>query len=243
MPQESQKNLRELYKLLGDTSTDIRNKNLYVFLLPFIKGKTLLDIGSGRGHFMNLAKKIHYSVEGIEPDKKLIEMTEKTYGKIGNIYNIRAEEIDRIKKKYDTIILIDVLEHIKDDGNQLKLIRKRLNKGGRCIILVPAYQFLYSMRDKSIGHYRRYTVSSLTGLMEDAGFSIIHKRYWNMLGFFIYALFEKILRKRAPHNLRIKPKGKMQIFHKFVHLWMRYVEHKYNVGFGLSALVVGEHLD
>ncbi len=57
---------------------------------------------------------------------------------------------------FDTLIYIDVLEHIEDDRAELEAASARLAPGGRLIVLSPAFNFLYSPFDKSIGHHRRY---------------------------------------------------------------------------------------
>lgn len=62
---------------------------------------------------------------------------------------------------YDTAIYIDVLEHIEDSEEEIKRITNKLKTGGKLIILVPAYQFLYTEFDKNIGHYRRYNKERL----------------------------------------------------------------------------------
>jgi len=234
-------NLQNLYEQLGDTSSDVRNKNLYDLLLSQLKGNTLLDIGCGVGHFINLAKENGYIVEGVEPDKVLIEMSRKRYGNIGTIYNHNAQEIDSIKKKYDSITLIDVLEHVEDDIDLLRSIRLKLASNGQLIVFVPAYQFLYSDRDQEIGHFRRYCRQQLIDLLSKTGYEVKHVRYWNMLGFFVYGLFEKILKKNT-HHLRKPPKknGIRSFLHKGVQIWMQYVENKFNPGFGLSLLVIAQ---
>lgn len=76
---------------------------------------------------------------------------------------------------FDTIIYIDVLEHIDDDRAEVEQAVARLRPGGKLVVLCPAYQFLYSPFDKAIGHYRRHTKRSLrnvagAGLVETAAF-------------------------------------------------------------------------
>lgn len=240
MQTESSKNLQSLYKDLGDTQTDVRNSHLYPLLTEFLYGKTLLDIGAGALHFMNRASKKGFDVEGIEPDKNLIKLGKRLYGEIGIVYNQPVEKIDKLGHKFDSISLIDVLEHIDNDTKTLTGLKTNLVPSGRLIVLVPAYQFLYSDRDRSIGHYRRYNKSDLERKLKRAGYEIIYSRYWNMLGFFVYLLFEKILKKRAPHHLRTKPKKNIlaAFGHLIVSMWMRLVEKNINLGFGLSLLIV-----
>ncbi len=62
---------------------------------------------------------------------------------------------------FDTIIYIDVLEHIEDDAAELLAAAQQLLPGGRVIVLSPAHQWLYTPFDAAIGHFRRYNRSSL----------------------------------------------------------------------------------
>jgi len=62
---------------------------------------------------------------------------------------------------FDTILYIDVLEHINDDKEELKIASKHLKPGGKLIIISPAIPQLYSEFDRSVGHYRRYTKKSI----------------------------------------------------------------------------------
>lgn len=66
--------------------------------------------------------------------------------------------------RFDTIVYIDVLEHIENDAGELKLAEQRLHPGGRVVVLSPAYQFLYTVFDAAIGHFRRYSRSALRDL-------------------------------------------------------------------------------
>ncbi len=232
-------NLQKLYKELGDTKTDVRNRNMYQLLLSLLHGKKLLDIGAGALHFLHHAKKKGYEVEGVEPDRELVKLGEQFYGKVGKIHFLPIENLDEIKTKYDSITMIDVLEHIEDDEAALKRIKNRLDAKGKLIILVPAWQFLYSDRDKSIGHYRRYNAKHLQRLLEGAGYEIESIRYWNMLGFLTYLMFEKIFKKRAPHGMRTKKKGLVSSsIHSAINFWVKNVENNFNPGFGLSVIAV-----
>lgn len=96
--------------------------------------------------------------------------------------------------------LFDVLEHIEKDGDFLDAIFKALRPGGRLMITVPAYQFLYSYFDKRVGHYRRYSLRNLAEKLAQSGFKIERKTYlFFMLPFFIF-LFRKVLGKFTKKN-------------------------------------------
>lgn len=64
-------------------------------------------------------------------------------------------------RTFDTILYLDVLEHIEDDRNELARAERLLRPGGALIVLAPAHPFLYTPFDAAIGHYRRYTAPSL----------------------------------------------------------------------------------
>ncbi|MDA8744936.1 class I SAM-dependent methyltransferase, partial [Rubripirellula amarantea] len=65
------------------------------------------------------------------------------------------------QKKFDTILYIDVLEHIEQDAEELRLAARHLNPGGYLVVMSPAHPWLYSPFDKALGHFRRYTKQSL----------------------------------------------------------------------------------
>jgi SAM-dependent methyltransferase len=79
---------------------------------------------------------------------------------------------------FDTVVCLNVLEHVEDDLRGLRNIRSALQPGGRAIILVPQDQSIYGTLDKILGHYRRYSAGQLQARMEEAGF-----RFERMLEF------------------------------------------------------------
>jgi len=67
-------------------------------------------------------------------------------------------------EQVDSVLYIDVLEHIENDADEVRLASRLLRPGGRLVVLAPAHQWLYSPFDEAIGHYRRYSRSSLAAL-------------------------------------------------------------------------------
>jgi hypothetical protein len=130
-----------------ETFSQARNWRSYwaTALRPYIAGD-VLEVGAGIG--ANTAHINHSQVRSIhclEPDPELaaqlrsvVRGTPGTTVSIGTICSVAG-------RLFDTILYIDVLEHIED-----------LRPGGRLIVLAPAYQALYSPFDEAIGHYRRY---------------------------------------------------------------------------------------
>lgn len=78
-------------------------------------------------------------------------------------------------QKFDYVLMMDVLEHIEDDAGFLKDIRKYQKAGTVLFITVPAFQFLFSLHDKELHHYRRYDYAGLRSVLEQAGYRVPRK--------------------------------------------------------------------
>jgi SAM-dependent methyltransferase len=87
-------------------------------------------------------------------------------------------------RKYDldTVVALNVIEHIVDDVEAVRSIAAMLRPGGRAVILVPALTGLFGSLDRELGHQRRYTHKSLTRLMKNAGFRVERTFYFNLVG-------------------------------------------------------------
>lgn len=127
----------------------------------FLQGK-VLEIGAGYG--TNTPYLFNPKVTrwlSVEPDEKLCKQyaERRANGVIPSECEIKNGTLSELEEgeKFDAIIYIDVLEHIKDDRNEFERAYKHLNEDGFLIILCPAYPFLFSPFDEAIGHYRRYT--------------------------------------------------------------------------------------
>jgi ubiquinone/menaquinone biosynthesis C-methylase UbiE len=96
--------------------------------------------------------------------------------------NIKEEYSKIGYEKYDSIVAINVLEHVRDDLLALHETYKMLKKGGILIILVPCHKFLYNVIDKNIGHFRRYTKKELCDKVKETNFTILSMHYFNVAG-------------------------------------------------------------
>ena len=135
-----------------DSALNFRKYQI-LLIKKFIKGK-FLEVGAGKGGLIPFYKNLIKNITIIEPEKKLFKILKKKFS--NKKISIKNQTINNIKKKYDTIIYYDVLEHIKNDLNEVKSASKKLNKNGYLIFSVPAYQTFYSSFDKSVGHFKRY---------------------------------------------------------------------------------------
>lgn len=132
-------------------------------LKPYIKGH-VLEVGAGIGsNTKMLSAGGATSWTCLEPDSEQVSILKERLATNENSFETKfiCGTTDNLSDSYDTIIYIDVLEHIKEDKLELTKASKHLAPQGKIIVLSPAYQFLFSEFDQSIGHYRRYNKSSI----------------------------------------------------------------------------------
>jgi len=105
--------------------------------------------------------------------------------------------------KFDTIIYIDVLEHIEDDRKELENADSRLRTGGRIIVLSPAYQWLFSTFDTGIGHFRRYNRSMLRRISPpDLRLEFLF--YLDSAGLLLSSANRLLLRQSMPTKMQLR---------------------------------------
>lgn len=99
-------------------------------------------------------------------------------------------------ERFDTIICLNVLEHVEDDHASLVLMRRLLRPGGRLVLLVPALPGLYGTLDEALGHYRRYSRPELVAKFQASGLAMRHVEYFNLAGIPGWWFAGRVLRRR-----------------------------------------------
>jgi SAM-dependent methyltransferase len=132
---------------------------------PYL-GKTILDVGAGIGATAKtFARTDCAQYLALEPDQSLVERMKDAAANGGfpERFEVLAgtSEILRADQRFETILYIDVLEHIAGDREELDRAATHLKPGGRIIVLSPAHQWLFTPFDEAIGHVRRYNKASL----------------------------------------------------------------------------------
>jgi SAM-dependent methyltransferase len=103
----------------------------------------------------------------------------------------------------DSIVCLNVLEHVRDDLRALEHMRQVLEPGGRAVFMLPAFESLYGPIDRNLGHFRRYSKRSWRDLAARAGFRIKLARYTNPVGFLGWWVNAKILGKTEQSEAQI----------------------------------------
>ena len=213
------------------------NRFLFAYIKPFL-GQNIFEVGSGIGNmskFLFLKSRILYLTD-IE-DEYLIRL-KSLYAHYQHIkvlkYDLEKGPIDAVEK-IDTVVCLNVLEHIKDDDHALLEMHDLLETDGRLLLLVPAHHILYGSIDKAISHFRRYEKAELINKLEEAGFIIERMRFINLPGVFGWFINSRILNRQAVPNIQVK----------LVHLmrpWL-FIERHIRIPFGLSLFVVARKTD
>ena len=170
------------------------------FLLPYLR-QSVLEVGAGIGSntvLLNPAQSLRWVC--LEPDQQLLSELKRNLEPFptgrcetfaGTVEKLPATEL------FDTILYIDVLEHIEDDVAELKRAAAHLQTGGRLVVLSPAHQWLFSKFDAAIGHHRRYTRRTLLALAP-AGVKLDRALYLDAFGLFLSLGNRLLLRQDLP---------------------------------------------
>ncbi|MDP3973625.1 MAG: class I SAM-dependent methyltransferase [Candidatus Daviesbacteria bacterium] len=161
----------------------------------YLKGD-ILEVGCGIGNFTDSLNE-YGEIYAIDIDNSYInKVKELVYGRAG-FGDIETGEYFFKDKKFDTIVCLNVLEHIQKDEVAVKNLYKLLKDEGHLILLVPVHPFMFGKIDESIGHFRRYTKEKIIQEINDAGFKIILSRKLNFLGAIGWWLAQKVFKEKT----------------------------------------------
>lgn len=153
-------------------------------------GRRLVEVGAGTGSFSELLiERAPESLALVEPSQMFARLRERVAGwetatRVGAYNDTFAGVAARLaaEERPDSVIYVNVLEHVEDDEGELRLVRDTLTPGGRLFLFVPAFQWLYGSFDRQVGHRRRYTRAGLARKCERAGFRVIKSVYFDAAG-------------------------------------------------------------
>ena len=172
-------------------------------LQPHVRG-TVLEVGAGSGNNVFLLDTLDYEEwVSLEPDatlaeslsRKLIERPRATCV-VGTTSDLPADRL------FDTILYLDVLEHIHDDAAELRRAAVHLTPAGKVVVLAPAHQWLYTPFDSAIGHFRRYSRRSLRAAAPTV-LSLVSMRYLDAAGLLASIGNRVLLQQRMPSEAQL----------------------------------------
>lgn len=207
---------------------------------PFL-GRRVLEVGCGIGTLSDYFLDRDFLMVSDVSAGYIAKLKEKYAGSP----NVRVAEYrlgenisgrqDMKEFNFDTLVCVNVLEHIADDSLALAQMREILPAGGRLVLLVPALKFLYGSLDKQLYHYRRYGRKELILRVEGNGFSVQDCFYFNCLGALGWFINSRVL------NLKFIPQRTFAWSDKLVP-FLRFWEDKFKFNLGQSLVVIAKRI-
>ena len=156
-------------------------------------------------------------------------------------HNVRVEDRDlrhlELEARFDSVLMVNVLEHIADDAGALQGLSKLLVPGGNVVVYVPALNGLYGALDRKIGHYRRYSVWRLREVFLEAGLEPVELRSVNFMAIPAWAAFG-----RGDVDDRQRSGKLLSLWDRAAVPAGRFLEAHVRIPIGLNVLGIGRRL-
>ncbi|TSC67989.1 MAG: type 11 methyltransferase [Parcubacteria group bacterium Gr01-1014_72] len=162
-------------------------------------GKRVLSVGCGVGGEIVFLKK-YGEVFGIDSNKTAIDFC-VTAGLSKEVRCADAEHLPFSDNSFDTLFVLDVMEHVNNDDAAMKEIYRVLKIGGTLVLTVPAFQVLWTRSDERSHHHRRYTKRQVVSMVRKNNFIILKASYFNTLLFVPIAMIKLLTRVYEPKKM------------------------------------------
>jgi SAM-dependent methyltransferase len=205
-------------------------------ITPYI-GDRVLEVGSGMGNILQFLLALDRElVIGTDIDPACVDYLQEKYQDQQNVlvfpYDVCQPDFLRLKKYHvDTVVSINVLEHIRDDELALDQISEIIAVRGHLILVLPAHKFLFGSMDQSIGHYRRYDKQDLCRKLSNHHLEVLTQKYLNPVGALGWFANGRVLHKKVP------PTSQLKLFNRLMPLVCQ-LDDYFNSPFGLSILSI-----
>jgi len=203
----------------------------------------VLEIGCGVGGNVGLLSQSG-QYRGIDMHKPAIDYCSEKYPQF-EFQCARVEDIPQEfnSNKFDSIYILDVLEHIDDQVAILKSAQNYLTPSGKILVTVPAFEFVWSPHDDFVHHVRRYTKAGLKKVLEDSGYRVERISYFNSILFplaLIQRLGMRLLNRKLSTHLSTPPTIVNWLF-KVIFEQEAWILKRTNLPVGLSIIAVMSH--
>ncbi len=171
-------------------------------------GDSVLEIGAGIGNItFQMLPRVRYLATDINPDY-LQFLRNRGHGRpylsVDRLDLVDSSSFEHLEGAFDSILCLNVLEHVRDEAGALRNLYRALEPGGRAIILVPQGKWLYSSLDRALGHEKRYTRAELEAAMRSVGFDPVTLLSFNRIGTPGWLLNGKLLRRQTLPKYQMK---------------------------------------
>lgn len=221
---------------------DARNYSdwIYGVLRPHL-GRSVLEIGPGYGDFAARALADGREYRAIDVDAAIITRLRARLSLGEDRLAIGDAATPEWEKRFrdagiDTVVMLNVVEHLEDDRALLEAAGRCAPKG-KLVVMVPAHQFLYGSLDSEAGHYRRYDQASLSALARAAGWNLRRVFYMNAVGAAAWFMSARVLR------LKLDGEGannSVRFYDRFVVPWARIIDPLLTWACGQSVIAIAD---
>ncbi|MHB8487888.1 MAG: class I SAM-dependent methyltransferase [Candidatus Dormibacteria bacterium] len=208
---------------------------------PFV-GNHALEIGAGYGAVTTFLANGVADYVATDTSPECLAALELRFQEMPNV-SVRKLDIlyDQPEGAFDSIIMINVLEHLLHDSEVLNTLSGHLAPAGKLIVYVPALNSLYGDWDDTIGHFRRYSKRQLEHVLLAAGLTIVESRYVNLVGIPAWFAFSRlgIRKKQSAREAGIG--RELRIWDKTAIPVTRWLETRVRPPLGLNVLGVASN--
>jgi SAM-dependent methyltransferase len=176
----------------GTMSPAMRDMQAYCrYLFRLVQpalGRRVWEIGVGYGQYTSLLREAGKSVLATDIDEQCLRGVQARFPNDPQVVTARVDLTDEAAVRRqswfqaDSVMCLNVLEHIEDHVSALTWLRESAAPGSRLGLIVPALPRLYGRMDEEAGHFRRYTRAALRQVLDQAGWTVLRLRYVNLLG-------------------------------------------------------------
>lgn len=209
---------------------------------PYI-GKRIWDAGAGVGHVSSmltanadLLLATEYTSQNLEALHARFDAEAKVEVSFCDLLDEKGSNFESLN--IDTIINLDVLEHLQDDMTALKTFYRNLVPGGRLLIKVPAHPCLLGTMDKASLHFRRYKKKELRSKLELTGFHVERIKHMNMMAVVPYFIKGRVLKRKGNFSREIS-EGQLLLYNRIMPV-LEGIEKIIPAFFGLSLIAVAK---
>ncbi|HKB14137.1 MAG TPA: class I SAM-dependent methyltransferase [Vicinamibacterales bacterium] len=223
-----------------ETMSEARNYQAHLFDLvgPHV-GLRVLEVGCGIGTMTRQLLDQAERVVCIEPNlncaaraREALDGNQRVAIRVCHLEECSRGELQ--EERFDTVVCVNVLEHIEDDVRALALFRDVVaGTSGRVVIFVPAIQAIYGPHDAALGHHRRYSKQTLRAAFAAASLDVVSMRYTNPMGLLGW-MYNRYVTGNTEHTTT-----QVRLFDRFVAPWALPLERVFPPPIGLSLFAVG----
>lgn len=204
-------------------------------------GKKVFDVGAGMGRMVQFYIEQCERVLATDIFQHQVDYMNKNFEDFSNfeavLLDITKDDISCYAEQYDTVLCINVLEHLEDDELAIRKMKELLCNRGKLVLFVPAFQKLYCQMDANVSHYRRYDRNVLKSLADKCDMKVLYNGYFNVMGIIPYFLKGRRKMKAGESFSSTLNEGNSKLYNIASRI-MEPIEKKIPPRWGLSEIIV-----